>query len=345
MPPANAVLLPIRTAAVALVGGLIAVFAGLPSPWMTGPMFAAAAASLFGVGTHVPSWAWVLSTGIIGIALGTGITPAAVGEMGSWPLTLLAVLLGSALIQVAGQFFLQQICGWDRASAFFGSMPGAFSVAITLSAETKADLRLVIIAQSMRIFLLLAVLPVLIVVIEGAGTPAPARPVDSAGAYVVLVAVGAIGGAAGWRLKLPAGALLGAMVASGLLHGSGLSQAALPSWLIFAAFAVMGVSAGGRFLGTNWALIRKAGLASIGASLLTMAVSGLLVLVVMSFANRPLPELLLAFAPGGMDAMSALALTLHLDSAFVAVHQLVRITLTGISLPFLVKWAKLQEED
>lgn len=344
MPPAKAVLLPIRTAAIGVAGGLLAAILGMPSPWLTGPMFGAAVASLCGVSTHVPGWAWVLSTGIIGLALGAGITPDAVRQMTGWPLTIIALIAGSAVVQVAGQYYFQRFWGWDRGSAFFGSIPGAFSMAISLSAETKADLRLVIIAQSMRIFVLVSVLPVIIVLMEGAGTPSPAHAVGSPLDYLILFAAGTAGGILFWRLRVPAGALLGAMAASGILHGTGISQAALPNWLLFSAFAVMGISAGGRFLGTQWTVLRKAGLASIGAALLSTAISALLVLGVMVFSDRPLPELLLAFAPGGMDAMSALALTLHLDSAFVAVHQLVRITLMGTALPILVKLLKLRED-
>jgi uncharacterized protein len=205
MPPAKAVLPPIRTAAIAVVGGVIGGAIGMPSAWLTGPMFAAAIASLFGVPTGVPSWAWVLSTAIIGIALGTSITPDAVHQMGSWPLTLLMVVVGSALVQIVSQYYFERVCGWDRGSAFFGSIPGAFSLAVSLSAESKADLRLVVIAQSMRIFVLVLVLPVIIVLMEGAGMA---------------------GGALFWRLRVPAGALLGAMAASGVLHGAGLSDAA-----------------------------------------------------------------------------------------------------------------------
>ena len=57
-----------------------------------------------------------------------------------------------------------------------------------------------------------------------------------------------------------------------------------------------------------------------------------------SFANS-----LVAFAPGGLEAMTVLALILGLDPLYVGIHHLVRFLIIGLALPFLIGW--LQRRD
>ena len=52
-----------------------------------------------------------------------------------------------------------------------------------------------------------------------------------------------------------------------------------------------------------------------------------------SFANS-----LVAFAPGGLEAMTVLALILGLDPLYVGIHHLVRFLGIGLVLPFLIGW-------
>ena len=58
----------------------------------------------------------------------------------------------------------------------------------------------------------------------------------------------------------------------------------------------------------------------------------------MSFADG-----LVAFAPGGLEAMTVLALILGLDPLYVGIHHLVRFLGIGLVVPFVVAW--LQRGD
>jgi uncharacterized membrane protein AbrB (regulator of aidB expression) len=57
-----------------------------------------------------------------------------------------------------------------------------------------------------------------------------------------------------------------------------------------------------------------------------------------AIVDVPIGQVLVAFGPGGLDAMAALALTMHMDSAFVAVHQLARFIAIAIVAPFAARW-------
>lgn len=330
-----------RTVAVSLLGGIIAGLAGVPSPWLIGPMILTALASGFGMPALIPSQVQVAASLLIGVSLGSGVSPDVLQHMATWPVTLGLLLVCSLAGQAACQLYFQKVCGWDLGSAFFGSVPGAFPMVIAMSAVYRADLRLVVIAQSMRIFLLLAVLPVLIVAIEGTH-PQPLPAMRGGYLDLAVLMIGAlIGFAILARLRLPAAALLGAMAASALFHGTGISQATLPPIVLLASFAVMGAASGSRFGGTSLAQLKDAGLAAAGGFLVSLAVTGVFVAALVPFVDMPLPQIILAFAPGGTDAMSSLALILHLDSAFVVVHQLARFIVLSVTLPIATKLMKL----
>ena len=49
----------------------------------------------------------------------------------------------------------------------------------------------------------------------------------------------------------------------------------------------------------------------------------------------PLPDLILALAPGGLAEMSLVALALHADAAFVSTHHVARIAMVVTMAPWL----------
>jgi uncharacterized protein len=60
------------------------------------------------------------------------------------------------------------------------------------------------------------------------------------------------------------------------------------------------------------------------------------VVAIMLTTNVRISDLVVAFAPGAMDAMMALALTLHIDPVFVGAHHLSRFIYVSIVTPGIV---------
>jgi len=56
-------------------------------------------------------------------------------------------------------------------------------------------------------------------------------------------------------------------------------------------------------------------------------------------------DIVVAFAPGAMDAMLALALTLHIDPIFVGAHHLSRFVFVTIATPGIVHLFGRPQED
>jgi uncharacterized membrane protein AbrB (regulator of aidB expression) len=62
-------------------------------------------------------------------------------------------------------------------------------------------------------------------------------------------------------------------------------------------------------------------------------------LAVVPLTGLPLDLVTVAFAPGGVEAMAAVALALGLDPLFVGLHHLTRIFLLIGALPFVARRA------
>jgi membrane AbrB-like protein len=321
------------TAAITLAGGGIGILTGFPSPWLAGPMIAAAVVTIRGGELALPGPIQLAAWTMVGIAMGSGITPQIVASLPSWPATIALLAMATVVTTFASQFFFQRVCGWDRATSFFAAIPGALTSIIAVAGQTEADMRRVATAQCMRIFLLLIGLPLLIQSVEKGGPRIPPEAMMNPRDLVLVAAGTLVAALAFMRIKVPAPQLLGGLTASGLLHAAGLIHLVLPPLVVQASFAVMGLAVGMRFAGTTAAQLREIGLASLGGLTIAFASSVAFVLLAEFLVGTPLVQLLLAYAPGGPDVMSGLALTLHLDSAFVAVHQISRFMFIMAALP------------
>ena len=69
------------------------------------------------------------------------------------------------------------------------------------------------------------------------------------------------------------------------------------------------------------------------------------VTVIVLATNVRFADVVVAFAPGAMDAMLALALTLHIDPIFVGAHHLSRFVFVSITTPGIVHLFGRPQED
>jgi uncharacterized membrane protein AbrB (regulator of aidB expression) len=59
--------------------------------------------------------------------------------------------------------------------------------------------------------------------------------------------------------------------------------------------------------------------------------------VLVEILHLPLAEVMIAYAPGAVDAMMLLALALNLDPVYVGTHHLVRIVFILLMMPFIAR--------
>ncbi|MCL8384471.1 MULTISPECIES: AbrB family transcriptional regulator [Xanthobacter] len=317
----------------ALGGGIFALL-GLPAAWISGSLVACIGLALAGVRIDVPEWLRFLAFVVLGTSMGTMLTPETFARAATWPVSM--ACLGASVLgtMAGGTLFLTRVAGWSRESAFWASAPGAFGTVVAMAADTSADLRQVAFAQTLRLFLLVAALPnVLAALGMTAGGVPPPPHVSTLGEIVVLFVVCTGAALLAARLKLPGGLILGALAGSAVLHATRLSTAVLPAELLIPAFVVLGGSVGVRFIGTSLATIRAYVLASLGAFLVAVAISTLFALLAAWLTGDDLGKLVTAFAPGALEAMTALGFAMGYDPAFMSAHHLFRFAGLSVALP------------
>jgi membrane AbrB-like protein len=319
--------------AVGGAGGAVFHAAGLPAAWLSGAMVAVGATALAGLSARVPVRLRDAVYLLLGVSLGSGISPDVVGRVGAWPASLAGLAVTVAGVTAASYVYLRRVAGWDPASAYFGSIPGALSMTMITAEASRADLRRVALSQTIRLFMLVAVLPLVVSAVEVPSTAAAVPVIEGALPLALLIAGGAVGATIGHLLKIPAGILLGAFLVSGLLHGTGIVVGILPWWIQDPAFAALGAMLGLRFAGTSPRMLAATLVAGVGAFLAALGVAVAGAFAVSALTGLGFGQTVLAFAPGGLEAMVILAFVLKADPAFVAAHHLARFVAMSTLVP------------
>ena len=323
------------TLAVGGVGAFVAVVMHLPAPYLTGPAALVTLAGVLGLRTRVPL---PLRNGcflVIGTSMGTGVNPEILAAAAQWPLSLAALASALLVIFLGGATLLQRWLAFDRISALLAATPGHLSYILSLSADTKSELSTITVAQSLRVLILTLLVPLAVALLTDADLSMSARPeAVMALAQLVLILVLAAGlGVVLQRLRLPAAFLMGGFILSALSHGTGVMSGLVPGWVAIPSFAIMGTLIGTRFSGITLAQILRA---SSAAALLTALalVATLGAALAMHWAlGLPVTNLLIAYAPGGLETMAAMSVMLDADPAFVAFHHAFRILLLTFLVP------------
>jgi uncharacterized membrane protein AbrB (regulator of aidB expression) len=85
--------------------------------------------------------------------------------------------------------------------------------------------------------------------------------------------------------------------------------------------------------------------AALGSFAVAIAVSAIFVGIVALTTPVKFSDVVVAYAPGAMDAMLALALTLHIDPIFVGAHHLSRFVFVTIATPGIVHLFGRTQDD
>lgn len=321
------------------LGGFIALALGLPLPWMLGGLAAVGGAAatkltLFGGPVAFPPQPRAVCIPLIGVLIGGAMTPGVLEAAAGWWPGLLAVIPFVALCHAGNYALFRRVGGLSRPTAYFSAMPGGLLEAMDLGERHGADLRALTVLQFGRIAVTVTVLPLAFWWVSGEqvgsaagatiGKGAALGPVD-----VLLLAAAGVGGHwAARRVGLPAGQIMGPMLASGLVHAAGLTAASPPVWMVSVAQLVIGVTLGLRFVGVSGAELRRCFALSALSVAYMLALGAALGLWLQSIGFAPLGVMLVALAPGGVVEMGLIALSLQASPIFVTAHHLVRIIAT-----------------
>src|SRR5215216_95174 len=288
------------TLAAAVVGAFMARLGGLPLPWLLGSLFATALVGLLGAPIRPIRYGRTVGQVVIGSAIGVQFNKTVILTLLSLLHVMGAVALVSIVVGACGALLLMRLAHLDKTTAFFATVPGGVAEMVNIAPRYNAELEPIMLSQTLRVGLIVAVAPFLVIQFSHAGGQSLVPGLTMGWPIaLVLLAAAAVGGAAFAAFTFPNAWFMGA-IAVGIAFGFiGLAEGRMPDLVLMPASSVVVL---------------------FGATTMALIAAGVAFLLAL-----PIPTMVLAFAPAGMAEMVLTAKLLGLDAPVVAGFQLVRI--------------------
>lgn len=314
---------------VGAVGGVIFYFLGIPLAWMLGAMVSCLVVSVGGAKLASPRPIRSPMAMILGLAIGSGFHPGMLNELNGWIFSLCLVVPVALVVTAIGTIYFHRVAQFDLRTAAFCALPGGLSEIVLIGEALDADPKRIALVHGSRIAVSIFVLSIAFAILFPSQTKPSMSSVEvehtlAFGNLLVLLLAGVIGWALAKIIHMPAAPMMGPMVASAIVHISGLADGTMPFVAIIAAQIVFGANIGCQFSGVRFGEIIQAVKHGIAFVLLALIVCSGLAFSLASVTGQPVPTIVLAFAPAGASELSLLALSLGLSAPFVVSHHFVR---------------------
>jgi len=351
------------------IGGFLFSLTGLGIGWMLGTIILAALLCFW-----QPRWlkmasspkglpvSWLnLGQWLLAIELGKQINYSVLRIFSENWMTISIMLLLSIGFSLLSGLLLWKFSKTDMITSFFATAPGGVATLPGIADEVGANTAIVSIVQTMRVFLTVLTIPIIV-------SAWLASPVDSAvPASNSLITTGfslsqllgtVLLGLAAWagyfvgkRLKIPAPWLVGGMIFVAMFQSvySFITGHDLAIWwpaiIMILSQVFIAASVGSRFQRSMFIGVgRVIFVAFLGTVGLIIAMF-LCAFFVSKVTGISLITSVLAFAPGGVAEMSTTAVILKADSTFVVAVQVLRIVFVILVLPPLFRMLNRKEQQ
>jgi membrane AbrB-like protein len=280
---------------------------------------------------------------LLGLAIGSAFSPDMADRAGQMVLSLAFVLPYVLVLGTLGYIYFRAFQGYDRITAFLSAMPGGLQSTVAIAEDSGADLRKLSIIHSTRILVVVLVIPVWIQLTGSVDFPQIIPATASLAAVnlkeaLILLVCGVFGYGAAKRLGISGAAIIGPMLANGVVHIAGFAEARVPVELVNLAQLVIGSQIACKFAGVTMRELVSTVSIAIGYSLVLLAGAGVFTFLVVSATGIDVFAVALAFAPGGQPEMNLVSLVLNLDPAYVALHHLLRVMVIVFGAQFVISW-------
>ena len=304
----------------------------LPIPWMLGPMVAVAVFNLAGAPMDSPPYARQMGQVLLGSAVSLHFTPPVVSALAANWMPIVLATLATFLIGGLGALLLSRISGVERRSTFFASIPGGAMAMANLAHRYGAQIAPVAVAHSLRVSIVVIVVPFALtyggIPLEAAAYR-PSMPLDLAVLALWLLA-GFVLGELSERLHMHNGYLLMPIFFGAAFTMSEVRLSAVPQWMTRFAQLMFGLVLGARYERAFFARHKL----FIPFALLN-AFFGLAASVVVAVAlawtfRLPLATMIISTAPGGLVEMAITAQALEIGVPTVVAFHLARVVVVNL---------------
>jgi membrane AbrB-like protein len=315
----------------------------LPLPFMLGPMFACLIAALAGAKLQPLGHLSTAMRIVLGIAVGTAITPALLDRLPQMAYSVALVPPFILIIGLIGYPWFRKVCGFDHATSYYSAMPGGLQDMLIFGEEAGGDVRALSLVHATRVLVIVTAAPFLLQSMWG--VPLVAFPGQPAVDIPLLeMAIMLVAGTAGWlgarAIGMFGAPIIGPLVATSMVSLAGLIEHRPPGEMLLMAQFVLGLGVGAEYVGVTLRELRRDVLAGIGYCVLLAGISLVFAEIVINIGAAPPMEAFLAFAPGGQSEMAILAIVAGADLAYVVTHHLVRLIVVIIGAPIVARMVK-----
>ncbi|MEZ2681160.1 MULTISPECIES: AbrB family transcriptional regulator [Providencia] len=312
----------------ALIGGGLT-YLGVPLALMFGPIIAIIIFHRFGILFAIPKHTITFVQVTLGTSVGLMFNQVSLNEADNLFLLLLMLVVCLAVQFSFSFFWFYRKVGWTKQEAMLGSVPGAMAAILALTDHTHTPPQKIVISHTIRLIILI-LLAGIVVGSDGDPQPIiefPELTLVATGWLVLIIAVGVISGAILQRLKVPAPFMLTSLAAATLIQGWADIPLNFPLMLTELSMVLIGMNIGNHFIVFPLSSLIK----NIYSSAQVVVVNIVLTFLITVFASwitgYDISVLLLAWAPGSMEAMTFAAITMNLDAGFVMSNHIIRMVI------------------
>ena len=323
--------------AVGALAGYVCTLLHTPIPWMLGPLFSVALLRIGGVDIGTPVLTRYLGQWIIGTSLGLYFTPEVVRlVIGIAYLLAIGAVFAIALGYISG-IVLARLANLDKTTGIFASVPGGAAEMSILGERFGGRIDRIAAAQSLRILMVVAILPFAITAlgIHGADPYVQGTRTFAAGGFAILMASTLAGGLVFQRIRTPNAFVLGALAVAIPLTAAQVELSSVPPLASNIGQCLLGCALGSRFQPD---FLRGAH-RFVGAVAVTVVLSIILsaaFAVGLAWVVGLYPAtLVLAMAPGGVAEMAITAKVLQLGVPIVTSFHVTRLVVLLLATPLV----------
>ena len=346
----------ILTAATAIAGGFIGKRLRLPAGFMLGALLATGLLNILWPAATFPTDARIVAQLIAGAYIGMTVTRASLHELRQMMLPSLVLFAGVAFFALVSGFAIYWLSDLELTTALLATVPGGIVDMSMISLEFGAQPQIVAALQLERLVVIMSVYPFILKKIianqrknsPAGSTPATADKPIAATPVISLhgsrwkdlaktLLTAAVLGTAFFLAGIPAGAMVGAMIATATFNimsdGRAYVAPPLKSAAQIAAGLLIGLTINAQSLGD----LKNIALPAFIVLLECAAIGGILGWILWKFLQIDLPTALFGSAPAGLSDMVLIALDEGGDPAKVMLLQLVRFIGVISLFPTLIK--------
>lgn len=332
---------------IGFIGYLIFKYLKMPAPALTGSLVTNAIATSLGVvWAEIPVLIIVLLQSMIGMMMGVRFSKDRIKQIKKLAFPGLVVALWMVFVGLGLGYLISKTTNLDIGTALFGAVPGGMTEMSVLAIMYNLDVPKVVLFQFLRVVVIYFSVPLMASYVYR-NAPDSKEQICKMNEsikssenveynVVITLLVGIIAGYVAWKLNIPAGAIIGSLVAVGGLRSYGMRLKALPKQSIICTQVGLGA-----FLGLTFTpsvastLIDMIGI-SIVFTFFTTINGFVLGYIMHRIFKWDLITSLLACASAGISQMSSIALEMDADAVVVSVIQTIRLIVIILILPPII---------